>query len=77
MDISVLTFGQIADITGGGSLTISNINDTDELMRQLNVLFPPMQSLRYSIAVNQKIIRENTTLKKADTVALLPPFSGG
>jgi sulfur-carrier protein len=33
--------------------------------------------IKYSIAVNKQVIQNNTTLNPDDTVALLPPFSGG
>jgi molybdopterin converting factor small subunit len=34
-------------------------------------------SINYSIAVNKKIIQENTQLHHEDTVAILLPVSGG
>ncbi|MEO8116050.1 MAG: MoaD/ThiS family protein [Bacteroidota bacterium] len=77
MEINLLSFGQVADITGKDALKISDVINTNELEQFLVKAWPQLQSIKYSIAVNKKIIRENTQLHHEDTVAILPPFSGG
>lgn len=77
MEINIITFGQISDITGETSLKISHVKNTDELNQLLAKTYPKLQSTLYSIAVNKKMIQENTLLQNNDTVAILPPFSGG
>lgn len=77
MEIKILVFGQIADITGAGSITLSGVKDTDELKQRLIQQFPDLLPLEYSIAINKKIVRDNSILQSTDTIALLPPFSGG
>lgn len=77
MEINLLSFGQVADITGKASLKIADVENTNELTLLLAKEYPQLQSIKYSIAVNKKIIRENTQLNHQDTVAILPPFSGG
>lgn len=77
MEINVLVFGQITDITGKGSLKISDVADTDGVIQKLQERFNGLNAVKFSIAVNKKIIRANTVLKNEDTVAILPPFSGG
>ena len=77
MEINLLAFGQVADITGKAEWNISGIKNTDELTQHLAEQFPSLLSIKYSMAVNKKIIQENTELKNEDTVAILPPFSGG
>jgi molybdopterin synthase sulfur carrier subunit len=77
MEITVLAFGQIADIIGKSTCKMSGITDTKGLMDVLQKQFTLLSSVSYSIAVNKKVIIENTNLKENDTVALLPPFSGG
>lgn len=77
MDINLLAFGQIADIIGKSSLKFSRVEDTEELKRALSELFPTLSLIKYSIAVNKSVIQENTKLSNEDTIALLPPFSGG
>lgn len=76
MAIQLLAFGQIAEITGR-SESIENALDTDTLKGQLIMQFPGLKDLQFAMAVNKKVISKNTVLKDGDTVALLPPFSGG
>lgn len=77
MEIHLLAFGQIAEITGKSSWKMDGIKDSNELIKNLEEKFPPLVKMKYSIAVNKKVIQENTTINENDTVALLPPFSGG
>ncbi|MEP7267503.1 MAG: MoaD/ThiS family protein [Saprospiraceae bacterium] len=77
MEINLLSFGQIADITGKDALKIPDVRNTYELNEFLAKAWPQLQSIKYSIAVNKKIIQENTQLDQDDTVAILPAFSGG
>jgi len=77
MEINVLTFGQVADITSESSLKIPDVKNTDELIQLLEKRYPALKSIQYSIAVNKKMIQENKVLHHEDTVAILPPFSGG
>jgi molybdopterin converting factor small subunit len=77
MKINLLFFGQAADITGKADLRFSGITNTLELHEKLIENFPALQTIKFSIAVNRKIVRENTILNNEDTVAILPPFSGG
>ena len=77
MEINLLSFGQVADILGKDALKIPDVKNTNELNRFLVKAWPQLQSVKYSIAVNKKTIRENTQLHDQDTVAILPPFSGG
>lgn len=77
MEINILAFGQITDITGKSAWKMTGIKDTDELVKNLYEQFPALSRTRYSIAVNKKLVQENKTFNENDTIALLPPFSGG
>ncbi len=77
MEINLLAFGQIADITGKTGWTMSGIHDTEQLQTALAEAYRDMAGVAYSVAVNKTIVREKTTLQPGDTIALLPPFSGG
>ena len=77
MEINLLSFGQITDITGKDALKIPDVKNTDEMKKFLVKAWPQLQSIKYSIAVNKKVVQENTQLHDGDTVAILPPFSGG
>jgi molybdopterin converting factor small subunit len=43
----------------------------------LQELFPELADRKYAVAVNMKVIQGNLELKQNDTVALMPPYSGG
>ncbi len=76
MPISIIIFGQLTDITGN-SLSLDDVPDTDTLVKRLNKLYPEFTNKKYVIAVDKQVITANTILSKNNTVALLPPFSGG
>lgn len=76
MNVTIIIFGQLTEITGS-SLVLKNINDTDELVRTLHRQFPALAAFKYKIAVNRKLVNENTLLTENCEIALLPPFSGG
>jgi len=76
MTINILIFGQLADITGN-TLSLENVTDTNTLVKELHSLYPVLSDSKYMIAVNNKMVNENTILNANSTVALLPPFSGG
>jgi len=75
--VNIILFGQLTDITGSSNIAIENIPDTDSLVKEINRLYPAMAGVKYVIAVDKKIIRENTIIHETGNVALLPPFSGG
>lgn len=76
MGVEVLFFGKLVEIAGS-SVTINNVQTTDELLQQLRLQYPSLAAEKYIVAVDKKTITENTTLTDNCTVALLPPFSGG
>ena len=77
MKINLKLFGQLTDATGTDTVTLEGVRDTDGLVAALQQLYPAFINSKYAIAVEKKIISENTLLTDNCTVALLPPFSGG
>ncbi|RYG05129.1 MAG: MoaD/ThiS family protein [Chitinophagaceae bacterium] len=77
MSIKVLFFGQLAEISGTDVLETEVRTDTAALKRFLETEFPGLQQMVFNIAVNSEIIETQAQLQAGDTVALLPPFSGG
>ncbi len=77
MKINILVFGKISDITKKVSWEISGVINTDELKEKLSRDFPALNFNTCAIAINKEIIQKNTMFKNEDTVALLPPYSGG
>ena len=77
MAIKVILFGQLVEETGKDMLEVEEVGDTDLLVQKLHQCFPQLGTVSYRIAVDRKLVAENTALSDGMTVALLPPFSGG
>ncbi len=77
MQVHLTLFGQLADITGKTEMILHDIPDTETLIKTLHELYPLMADTKYAIALNKKVIRENTILSGDNNITLLPPFSGG
>ena len=76
MSVKIILFGKLAEIAGS-SVSIDNVTDTDSLINILHKNYPALTNIKYVIAVDKQVIKENTALSRKSTVALLPPFSGG
>jgi sulfur-carrier protein len=77
MAITILFFGQLAELAGTRSMTLSGVKDTDNLKTNLLEKFPALGNVIFNLAVDTEIVQENRELKPGSTVAFLPPFSGG
>ena len=75
--LQILLFGQLAQLAGTDRVMISGVKDTQSLRKDINALYPALQHIEYAIAVEKKIVNENTAIDIGNTIALLPPFSGG
>jgi molybdopterin synthase sulfur carrier subunit len=76
MQINIIVFGQLVDLLGE-KIVLNNIADTDHLTMVLNERYPELVDSKYMMAVDKKLVNENTFLTDNSTVALLPAFSGG
>jgi molybdopterin converting factor small subunit len=77
MKTKVILFGVLADEARQSLINIDNANDTDTLIKKVNELYPGFRKYNFVVAKNKKIIKSNQSLVESDTIALLPPFSGG
>lgn len=77
MMVNVLIFGPLKDVTGTDRCQVTDVHDTDEMIRRINEKYPGMSEKVYLVAVENDIIQGNTELFDNLTVALLPPYSGG
>ena len=77
MKVNLLPFGRITDMISTNPVIDEAIVDTDGLITLLRKLYPALAESKFLIAVDRKVINENTLLHDNCTVALLPPFSGG
>ena len=80
MEITVKYFGIIADITQKKEevLFIENGFNTLKLLQsKLEIKYPNILVINYSIAINKKFLQNDIELKNKDIVVFLPPFAGG
>lgn len=77
MQVHLTLFGQLAEITGRKEMILQDIPDSETLIKTLNDIYPLLANTKYAIALNKKVIHENTILIGDNNIALLPPFSGG
>ena len=76
MQATIITFGQIAELSSS-KITLENVIDTDSLRLRLMEEYPSLTNINYAIAIDKRIVSENTVINETSVIALLPPFSGG
>ena len=80
MEITLKYFGIIADITQKKEELFfieDEFNSLKLLQLKLEIKYPKILVINYSIAVNKKFLQNDILLKNNDIIALLPPFAGG
>lgn len=77
MQINIISFGQLSEIVGNQTLENSNINTTENLISYLNETYPQLSEMKYKLAINKVIIQKDQVLYDGDSIAIMPPFSGG
>ena len=84
--VKVLYFASIREITSKASeeLSIESLNAetpicVKDCLNKIYSLYPELSdnSIKYSVALNMNYINDNAFVKEGDTLALLPPISGG
>ena len=77
MEITILLFGNLAQLAGTTKLVLQDVKDSAACQELLLTKFPTFKNNIYVIALNQELITENQTLNDGDELAFLPTFSGG
>jgi molybdopterin synthase sulfur carrier subunit len=77
MEMTVLLFGRLAEIAGTAKLIIPAVEDTGALAAVIHERYPEMATVRYIMAVDRQTVTSPVLLTAQNSVALLPPFSGG
>lgn len=75
--IHIKAFGMVAEKIGTAELTMDHFQDSGSLLDALKLKFPELQSLKFSLAINKKLISAKQEIPENAEIALLPPFSGG
>lgn len=77
MEIKVLFFGVLAEVTGTAFRNYSGVKNTSDLQHRIADDYPEIVHYNFRIAVNSQIINDEIDLYENDEVAYLPPFAGG
>lgn len=77
MSIRVKLFGPFAEPFPEKEITLSDPTTTTQLEESLKAMHPVFREHAYRIAVNRRMVDQDTPIKSTDELALLPPFSGG
>lgn len=77
MEINVLFFGVIAEVTGTGFKHYNGVKDLSDLLHRISDDFPGIAHYNFRIALNNQIIDGEHQIKSGDELAYIPPFEGG
>lgn len=77
MQVKVLFFGVLTEVTGTNCKHYLEVKSIGDLKLRLQDDFPEIVHYNYRIALNNEIINNDPQLKDGDEVAFMPPFAGG
>ena len=77
MEVKVLFFGVLAEVTGTSFKHYKDVRTLSDLTLRIADDFPEIVHYNYRIALNNEIIAGESSLKGDDEIAFLPPFAGG
>ena len=77
MEVKVLFFGVLAEISGTSVKHYRNVKSISDLKLRINDDFPEIAHYNFRISVNSEMTDIDLLFKSGDEVALLPPFAGG
>jgi sulfur-carrier protein len=75
--LTIRCFGQLTELLGSDKLIMPFSSDSENLMKTIFQKYPFLQTTKFVVSVDRKVIRTNTELTPQSEIALLPPFSGG
>lgn len=67
----------VAEKIGTDEVEMDHSGNSSELLDALLVKFPELKTVKFTLAVNKKIVNGNQEIPENAEIALLPPFSGG
>ena len=77
MQVKVLFFGVLAEVTGTDCKHYSDVKSVNDLRLRILDEFPEIEHYNYRISLNNEIINSDRLLNDRDEIALMPPFAGG
>ena len=80
VELKLLYFGVSRDQTDKDEelLTLSDSTTAGQLKKRLKQMYPKLEDIQsFALAVNESYADDELELKEGDTVAIIPPVSGG
>jgi len=77
MEVKVLFFGVLVEVTGTSSKHYREVKSMGDLKLRIQDDFPEIVHYNFRISLNNEIINSDPKLNDGDEVALMPPFAGG
>ncbi len=77
MEIKVLFYGVLAELTGTRLKIYNGISSFGDLRLKIQDEFPEIVHYNFRYCHNKVFINGNAVLSDGDEVSLLPPFYGG
>ena len=77
MEIKVLFFGVLAEVTLVNCKHYSGVKSFEDLNGRIEEEFPEIVHYNFRFSLNNVLVENNPQLNDGDEVALLPPFAGG
>lgn len=77
--MKVLYFVEIKEILAKQSeeIPLDNTLTVEQLKINLLEQYPALKNKTYQVAVNEEFVKDDDIVRQNDTVALIPPVSGG
>lgn len=77
MEIKVLFFGVLAEVTGINCKHYSGVKSFADLNGRIEDEFPEIVHYNFRFSLNNVLIDKEPVLNDGDEIALMPPFAGG
>jgi molybdopterin converting factor small subunit len=77
MEIKVLFFGVLAEVTMINCKHYSGVKSFEDLKGRIEDEFPEIVHYNFRYSVNNVLVDNNPVLTEGGEVALMPPFAGG
>lgn len=74
--VKVLYFGPAREITGRETEEFA-AGDTSSLRSMITDKYPRLGAMPFLLALNSKMLKEESPVRDNDIIAILPPFEGG
>ena len=77
MEIKVLFFGVLTDVTGTNIKNYRDVKSIADLKLRIQDDYPEVVHYSFRISLNNVLIDSDRLLNDGDEIALMPPFAGG